>query len=74
MGSKRFETMADFARHSYLLRIECECGRVTLADPRKIIAACQARRISYALPTVSRKLRCSKCGRRPFRVGPGLGG
>lgn len=73
MGSKRLETMADYARHKYLLRIECECGRVVMSDPHKIIAACQERHITYALPVVTSRLRCTRCGRRPFRVGPGLG-
>ncbi len=73
MSSKRLDTLADFARHNYLLRIECDCGRVTLANPHKIIAACQARGISYRLETVAARLRCERCGRRPRRVGPGLG-
>ncbi len=74
VSSKRLETLADFARHKYLLRIECECGRVKLADPHKMIAACQARRISYRLDAVAARLRCENCGQRPWRVGPGLGG
>ena len=73
MSSKRLETMADYARHHYKLRIECECGRVVLADPHKIIAACQKRRLSYRLEAVSARLRCERCGRKPFRVGPGFG-
>lgn len=73
MSCKRLETMADYARHHYQLRIECECGRVVLGDPHKIIVACQQRHFSYRLEAVSGRLRCQKCGRRPFRVGPGLG-
>ena len=74
MSSKRLDTLADFTRHKYLLRIECECGRVVLADPHKIIAACQARGINFRLEAVAARLRCERCGRRPWRVGPGLGG
>lgn len=44
-----------------------------LADPHKIIRACQARRISYRLDEMAGRLRCEKCGRKPWRVGPGLG-
>jgi hypothetical protein len=73
MGSKRLDSLSDFARHKYLLRIDCECGRVVLADPHKIIAACQARRISYRLEAVAGRLRCENCGRKPWRIGPGLG-
>lgn len=73
MGSKRLETMADYARHKYLLRIDCDCGRAVLVDPHKIILACQQRRISYRMDAVAARLRCEKCGRRPRRVGPGLG-
>ena len=73
MSSKRLDTLSDFARHKYLLRIDCECGRVVLADPHKIILACQARKISYRLDDVAGRLRCERCGRKPWRVGPGLG-
>lgn len=73
MSSKRLNTLSDFARHGYLLRIECECGRVVLADPHKIIVACQARGINYRLEAVAARLRCERCGRKPWRVGPGLG-
>lgn len=73
MSSKRLDTLADFARHKYLLRIECVCGRVVLAVPHKIIKACQARGINYRLEAVAGRLRCKKCGRKSWRVGPGLG-
>lgn len=73
MSSKRLDTLADFARHYYRVRIECECGRVTSADPRKLIAAYQKRRVSYRLESVAGLLRCSAGGRRPWRVGSGLG-
>jgi hypothetical protein len=73
MSSKRLDTLSDFARHKYLLRIECECGRVVLADPHKIIRACQAKGINYRLDAVAGRLRCERCGRKPWRVGPGLG-
>ena len=73
MTSKRLDTLSDFARHGYGLRIDCECGRVVLADPHKIIRACQKQRISYRLDAVAGRLRCERCGRKPWRVGPGLG-
>ena len=65
MSSKRLDTLSDYARHHYLLRIECECGRVVLADPHKIIRACQERGINYRLEAVAGRLRCEKCGRKP---------
>lgn len=73
MSSKRLDTRADFARHSYKLRIECECGRIVTAGPQQIIAACQKRKLSYRVEAVAARLRCEECGRKPFRVGPGLG-
>jgi len=73
MSSKRLNTLADFARHKYKLRIECECGRVVIADPHRMIAACQARGVSHSLESVTARLRCAKCGKKPCRVGPGFG-
>ena len=43
------------------------------ADPHKIIQACQQRGKNYRLEAVAGRLRCEKCGRKPWRVGPGLG-
>ena len=68
MSSKRLETLSVFARHGYLLWIECECRRVKMADPHKIIAVCPARRVSYRLQTVAAHLRCERCGRKAWRA------
>lgn len=73
MSSKRLETLADYARHSYKLRIECRCGRVTYADPHEMITACQHAKVSYRIEALPGRLRCEACGQRPARVGPGLG-
>lgn len=73
MSSKRLNTLADFARHSYKLRIECECGRIAIIAPHPIIAAYQKRKLSYRLEPVTAHLRCEEWGRKPFRVGVGLG-
>ncbi|MFK4003688.1 hypothetical protein [Qipengyuania sp. NPDC077563] len=71
MSSKRLETLRDFARHGYKIRIDCACGRVVLVDPHQMLLALQEKgedRIS--LERLATKLKCYRCGSRPRRIGP----
>jgi len=49
MSSKRLNSLSDYARHGYKLRLDCECGRVVLLDPRQLLQACYERRLSHHL-------------------------
>ena len=74
MSSKRLDTLADYARHSYKLRLDCRCGRVVLLDPHELLAVIMARRWpSYSMEGLAMRLKCQKCGSRPERIGPGIG-
>lgn len=73
MSSKRLNSLSDYARHGYKLRLDCECGRVVLLEPRALLQACYDRRLPHHLDAVTARLRCSKCGKRPHRIGPGFG-
>ena len=71
MGSKRLETLRDFARHGYKVRIECHCGRVVLTSPRELLSALQESGEDYiSLEGLATKLKCYRCGKRPWRIGP----
>lgn len=73
MSSKRLASLSDYARHGYKLRLDCECGRAVLADPHTILRLCHERGWRHTLEGIALKLRCSKCGARPKRIGPALG-
>ena len=74
MGSKRLESLSDYARHGYTLRLDCKCGRVVMLDPHQLLATIMERGWpSHTLEGIATKLRCSKCGERPARIGPGFG-
>ncbi len=73
MSSKRLDTISDFTRHGYTLRVDCRgCKRLAIIDPREITLLCQQRNWSRQLAAVERRLRCSKCGSRDVRLGPGF--
>jgi Zn finger protein HypA/HybF involved in hydrogenase expression len=73
MSSKRLDTISDYSRHGYSLRVDCRsCGRLAIIDPLKITLMCQQRHWSKQIAAVERRLRCSKCGSRDVRVGPGF--
>jgi hypothetical protein len=74
MSSKRLSSLSDYARHGYKLRLDCACGRTVLADPHAVLRLCHERGWRHTLEGLALKLRCSKCGKRPKRIGPALGG
>ena len=70
MSSKRLDTISDYARHGYMLRVECRsCQRVAIIHPMEIALLCQRRNWSRQIAVVERRLRCSKCGGRDVRAG-----
>lgn len=74
MGSKRLESLGDYARHHYKLRVDCQCGRVVMLDPHTLLAQIMERGWkTYSLEGLVMRLRCQRCGSRPNRIGPGLG-
>lgn len=71
MSSKRLDTIADFSRHGYALRVDClRCRRVAILNPLEIVMLCQQRGWSKQIAAVEARLRCSQCGRRETRLGP----
>jgi len=74
MSSKRLDTIFDYSRHGYMLRVECHAyQRVAIIHPIEIAPLCQRRNWSRKIAQVERRLRCSKCGSREVRAGPGFG-
>lgn len=74
MSSKRLDTLADYARHGYKLRVDCGCGRVVMCDPHNLLAVISAKGWTrYSMERLAMRLRCQECGSRPRRTGPGLG-
>ena len=73
MSSKRLDTISDYTRHGYTLRADCRaCKRLAIIDPLEITMLCQRRQWSKQIAAVERLLRCSKCGSRDVRIGPGF--
>lgn len=71
MSSKRLDTIADYSRHGYALRVDCQrCRRVAVLNPREIVLLCQKRGWSKQMATVESRFRCSRCGSRDTRLGP----
>ena len=74
MSSKRLDTIADYARHGYYLRVDCQaCGHVAKLEPRHITTMCIERGWSKQIAAVERRLKCSRCGERNVLCGPGFG-
>ena len=73
VSSKRLDDVGDFHRHGYTLRVDClACKRVAVLDPLDLVQRCQRNGWSRQLASVERRLRCSGCGSRRVRCGPGF--
>ena len=74
MSSKRLDSIADYSRHGYALRVDCRrCRRVAVLDPLQIVLQCQQRGWSKQMAALEGRLRCSRCGSRDTRLGPAFG-
>lgn len=74
MSSKRLDSLGDYLRHHYRLRLECHaCRRVVIQDPLYILNLCQKRGWGHQIHHVERRLRCGECGSRDVRLGPAFG-
>ena len=74
MGSKRLDSLGDFHRQGYRLRVDClSCNRVAILAPLPLLQRCHAEGASHQLGAVKRRLRCSSCGGRKVRLGPAFG-
>ena len=70
MGTKRLDSISDFNRHGYDLRVTCRCGHVGRIDSKTLTAQCVARGLSRQMHAIERRLRCAKCGARDVKCGP----
>lgn len=74
MSSIRLNSLSDFSRHGYKLPIDCRsCKRVAIIDPLELSLLCQRKGWSRQMQDLKGKLRCSECGAKNARLGPGLG-
>lgn len=73
MSSKRLSSLSNLARYGYKLRIDCGCGRVVMLEPRALLLRSHALDLPRTLNGLAERLRCSRCGKRPERIGPALG-
>lgn len=75
MSSKRLDSLGDYLRHHYRLRIECRgCNRVVIEEPLAMLDMCRKRGWSHQMAQVERRLRCGRCGCREISLGPAFGG
>ncbi|KLE33880.1 hypothetical protein AAW00_12495 [Aurantiacibacter luteus] len=75
MGSKRLDSLGDYLRHHYTLRVDCRgCKKVSILQPLVLLELCQKRGWGHQMREVERRLKCGSCGGRDVRIGPGFGG
>lgn len=73
MGSIRLESLSDYAKRGYKVRLDCECGRVVVIDPLALLQIAHGKGIGHHLDKIGQRLKCSTCGKPPVRIGPAFG-
>jgi hypothetical protein len=72
MGRIKLDTISDFARQGYAVRVTCACGNVSDWNAVLLMGELHKRRRSLMIGVVERSLRCSSCGRRDGTITPVL--
>lgn len=70
MGSKRLDSIGDYARHGFDLQVWCKCGHKAKIDADALTQRLHKQGRSLMMMFVEPLLRCSKCGRKDVRCGP----
>ena len=61
MGRTKLDSINEFARHGYKVRVSCSCGRKVDWSPFEMIVMLQKRRLPYDVERLEPKLRCGFC-------------
>ena len=71
MSSKRLDSIGDFSRHGYGLRVDCiRCGHFVVLNSHDVLQLCSARGWSKQTAAIEKRFRCSRCGACEIRIGP----
>ena len=73
MGSKRLVKVSDYVRHGFALTVQCrDCGQTAKLDAQAISADAVKRNLSRDMAAIERRMKCSQCGSRNIKCGPGF--
>jgi hypothetical protein len=71
MGSKRLDSISDYSRHGFNLRVVCqECGRSAVLDSLALSMARTKASKSRDMGAIERGLKCRAWGSREVKCGP----
>lgn len=71
MSSKRLDSLGDYLRHRYKVRVDClGCRKVVILQPIVLLEQCRRRGWSHQMHEVAGRLKCGSCGSREVRIGP----
>lgn len=70
MGRIKLDSINDFARHGYKVRVSCKCGRKVDWSATELLMRLHARKLPYQVDRLEPKLRCQFCFARGARISP----
>ena len=70
MGRTKLDSINEFARQGYAVRVTCECGNVSDWNAVLLMGELHRRRRSLSIEKVERSLKCSACGERKATISP----
>jgi hypothetical protein len=67
----RLDTLSALIARGFMARVACRCGHRAMLDPRMLLEECRKRNIGLvSFAPLAARMKCSKCGGRPERIGP----
>jgi hypothetical protein len=71
MSSKRLDSISDYHRHGFDLRVVClACGRVIVLGSLELSERLHRKGTSRDMSSLERRLRCAECGGGQVKCGP----
>ena len=71
MARHKLDSVSDFARRGYNLRIRCPgCERVIDASAVEMLQELHRRRVSRQIEAMEHRMRCQTCGHRGAHISP----
>jgi len=75
MSTRTVRSLPDFIRHRMDVEVACACGHKAVFSARQLYDEFAFQGWSMSLSgfgdSMFRHFRCTKCGKRPVRIGPG---
>jgi hypothetical protein len=71
MGTHRLDSVSDFVRHGFNIRVVClDCKRASVMNALQLLETLTRAKQSTKIPHVAKRLKCGWCDSKNAQLGP----